>query len=69
MSKQEQLYKQFQILGEQFKQLSSIVQNPNGTVTWQEVERFDRDLENLTRQMQQLRMPTILFLKDEGLIK
>lgn len=69
MNKQEQLFNEFQSLGNQFRQLSSIVQNAGVEITWEEVERFDRDLETITRKMQQLRMPVVLYLKDEGLVK
>lgn len=69
MSTQEQLFKQFQLLGKSFQNLGKIVQNENQTVTWEEVEEFDRTLDILVKDMQRLRMPTVLYLKESGLIK
>lgn len=69
MGKQEELFKQFQLLGKSFQNLGGIIQNENQTVTWEQIEEFDRTLDILVKDMQRLRMPTILHLKESGLIK
>lgn len=69
MSKQEELFKQFQLLGKSFQNLGSIVQHDSQSITWEQIEEFDRTLDILVKDMQRLRMPTILHLKESGLIK
>lgn len=69
MSQQEELFKEFQLLGKSFQNLGSIVQNTHRIVTWEKVEEFDRNLDILLKKMQHMRMKTVLHLKDEGLIK
>lgn len=69
MSKQEELFNRFKDVERSIRSLSGIVQNQGSTTTYEELEEFDRDLHRVVNELQTLGMSTIMYYKNNNLIK
>lgn len=69
MSKQEELFNRFKDAERSIRSLSGIVQNQGSTTTYEELEEFDRDLHRVVNELQTLGMSTIMYYKNNNLIK
>lgn len=69
MSKQEELFNRFKDVERSIGNLSGIVQSQGSTTTYEELEAFDLDLHRVVNELQALGMSTIMYYKNNNLIK